>query len=67
MSRKLIALALALIIALTFSSCSNTSRKTTLNTDALKKFVENSKKNGEMSYDRTKKAYKGIFPKIKMK
>jgi hypothetical protein len=66
MSRKIMAIALALVIAFTFISCSS-SKKSTLNTDALKKFVQDSKKNGKMSYDKTKKAYKGIFPKIKMK
>ena len=67
MTRKLIAFVLALVIAFTLASCGSSSKKNTFNTDALKKFVENSKKNGKMSYDKTKKAYKGIFPKIKMK
>ena len=67
MPRKLIAFVLALIVALTFSSCGSSKKKTTYNTDALKKFVEDSKKNGKMSYEKTKKAYKGVFPKIKMK
>ncbi len=67
MARKLITIALTLIIAFTLASCDNSSKKTTYNTDALKKFVQDSKRNGKMSYDKTKKAYKGIFPKIKMK
>ncbi len=67
MLRKIMAIALALVIAFTIASCGSSSKKTTLNTDALKKFVQDSKKNGKMSYNKTKKAYKGVFPKIKMK
>ena len=67
MSRKIMAIALTLVIAFTLASCGSSSKKATYSTDALKKFVQDSKKNGKMSYDRTKKVYKGIFPKIKMK
>lgn len=64
MFRKSLLFALVLVAALSVVSCDG--RKTTINTDNVKKFVEKSKKNGPMSYDRTKKAYKGVFPKIKM-
>lgn len=67
MTRKISASILAVMIAITLSSCGSSSSKNNLSTDGLKKFVENSKKNGDMSYEKTKKAYKGIFPKMKMK
>ena len=65
MFRKSLLFALALIVALSVVSCDG-GKKTTINTDNVKKFVEKSKKNGPMSYERTKKAYKGVFPNIKM-
>ena len=64
MFKKSLLLLVAFSVALMFSSCD--SGKKNFSTDNIKKFVEKSKKNGTMSYDRTKKAYKGVFPKIKM-
>lgn len=67
MIRRIITFALALALAAALTACGGSTSRKALNTDALKQFVENSKKNGEMSYERTKKAYNGIFPKMKMK
>lgn len=64
MYRKSLLLLVILSAALMFSSCD--SGKDNFSTENFKKFVEKSKKNGTMSYEKTKKAYKGIFPKIKM-
>lgn len=67
MLNRIAAFVLALVIALTLSACGSSTAKKAYNTDALKKFVQDSKKNGKMSYDKTKKAYKSVFPKMKMK
>jgi hypothetical protein len=65
MFRKSLLLLAALSIALMFSSCDG--GKSSFSTDNFKKFVEKSKNNGDMSYEKTKKAYKGVFPNMKMK
>lgn len=64
MFRKSLLVLAALYVALTFASCDD--GKSSFSTDNVKKFVEKSKKNGDMSYEKTKKAYKSVFPKIKM-
>jgi hypothetical protein len=66
MFRKSLLFILVLIMALSVISC-DSGKKISINTDNVKKFVEKSKNNGPMSYERTKKAYKGVFPNIKMK
>ena len=65
MPRRILAIALTLVVAISLTACSGSSRKG-FSTNQFKKFVQDSKKNGKMSYERKKKAYKGIFPKIKM-
>lgn len=65
MLRKALLLLTALSVAFIFLSCGND--KKSFSTDNFKKFVENSKKNGEMSYEKTKKGFKSIFPNIKMR
>lgn len=64
MLKKSLLVLAALSVALMFSSCDD--GKKSFSTEKFKKFVEKSKKNGTMSYERTKKAYKSIFPNIKM-
>ena len=63
MFRKFLLLLLALSVVLTLASC---DRGEGFSTDNVKKFVQDSKSNGKMSYEKTKKAYKSIFPKMKM-
>ena len=64
-AKRLGLLLMALILALSFISCDNGDKKT-LNTDNLRKFVEKQKNSGKMDYDKTKKAYKSVFPNMKM-
>lgn len=64
MFKKSLLLLVALSVALTFISCD--SGKKNFSTENFKKFVEKSKKNGAMSYEKTKKGFKSVFPKIKM-
>jgi len=66
MTKKILLLLLAFMIALSFVSCGSNNKKA-FSTDALKKFVQESKKKGNMDYNKTKKAYKSVFPNMKMK
>lgn len=65
MFRRYLLVLVVFSVALMFASCD--SGKKTFSTDNVKKFVEKSKNNGTMSYEKTKKAYKGVFPNMKMK
>ena len=62
--RYLLAMA-AVIMALALASCGN--GKSHFSTENLKKYVEKMKEKQTYSDEKTKKALKSIFPKIKLK
>lgn len=64
-AQRFVLLFITLVMALSLASCGDSGKKS-FSTDSLKKFVEKQKKAGKMDYDKTKKAYKSVFPNMKM-
>lgn len=64
MTKKYLLIIVAIITALIFVSCGN--KKSPYSTENIKKYVEKMKKNQTYSDEKTKKALKSIFPKMKL-
>lgn len=64
MNKKCLLIAITIITALLLVSCGD--KKSPFSTENVKKYVEKMKKKQTYSDEKTKKALKSIFPKMKL-